>query len=74
MPDAEVAEIYVKPGAKITKSKVKDLKLPFGMTLAAMVHDNEVMLVNGNTEIQGGDYVVVFSLMGTIGKIEKWFS
>lgn len=72
--DAEVAEIYVKPGAKITKSKVKDLKLPFGMTLAAMVRDNEVSLINGNTEIRGGDYVVVFSLVGTIGRIEKWFN
>lgn len=74
LPDAEVAEIYVKPGAKITKSVVKDLKLPFGMTLAAMVRNDEVMLVNGNTRIQEGDYVVVFSLMGTIQKIEKWFN
>lgn len=74
MHDAEVAEIYVKPGAKITKSVVKDLKLPFGMTLAAMVHDNQVGLIDGNTQIQGGDYVVVFSLMGTLDKIEKWFS
>lgn len=74
LSDAEVAEIYVKPGAKITKSLVKDLKLPFGMTLAALVRDDDVMLVNGNTQIQPGDYVVVFSLMGTIGKIEKWFN
>lgn len=73
LSDAEVAEIYVKNGAKITKGAVKDLKLPFGMTLAAMVRGNEVMLVNGNTRIEPGDYVVVFSLMGTIEKIEKWF-
>lgn len=72
--DAEVAEIFVKPNAKITKAKVKDLRLPYGMTLAALVRDKEVMLVNGNTEIRGGDYVVVFSLMGTIDKIEKWFN
>ena len=71
---AEVAEIYVKKGAKITRSPVKDLNLPFGMTLAAMVRNNEVMLVNGNTHIVAGDYVVVFSLMGTIQKIEKWFN
>lgn len=74
LPDAEVAEIYVKPGAKITQGKVKDLRLPFGMTLAAMVHNDEVMLVNGNSHIQEGDYVVVFSLMGTIQKVEKWFN
>ncbi|MCM1369660.1 MAG: Trk system potassium transporter TrkA [Candidatus Amulumruptor caecigallinarius] len=74
LPDAEVAEIYVKPDAKITRHKVKDLKLPFGMTLAAMVRNDNVMLVNGNTHIQEGDYVVVFSIMGTIQKIEKWFN
>lgn len=74
LADAEVAEIYVKPKAKITKGPVKDLRLPFGMTLAALVRGDQVMLVNGNTRIQEGDYVVVFSLMGTLQKIEKWFS
>lgn len=74
LADAEVAEIYVNHGAKITRNAVKDLHLPFGMTLAALVRDDEVMLVNGNTHIREGDYVVVFSLMGTIQKIEKWFN
>lgn len=74
LADAEVAEIYVNHGAKITRNAVKDLHLPFGMTLAALVRDDEVMLVDGNTHIREGDYVVVFSLMGTIQKIEKWFN
>lgn len=74
LADAEVAELLVKPGAKITKSKVKDLHLPFGMTLAAMVRGSEVKLVGGDTHIEGGDYVVVFCLSGSISKIEKWFS
>lgn len=74
LSDAEVAEIFVKNDAKITRGPVKDLRLPFGMTLAALVRDNEVMLVNGNTRIQHGDYVVVFSLVGTLQKIEKWFN
>ncbi len=74
LADAEVAEILVKPGAKITKAPVKDLRLPFGMTLAALVRGEEVQLVGGNTQIEPGDNVIVFSLMGTIQKIEKWFS
>ena len=74
MADAEVAEIYVKDGAKITKGPVRTLKLPFGMTLAAMVRGEHVMLVDGNTQIMAGDYVVVFSLMGTIQKLDKWFN
>lgn len=74
LADAEVAELAVKEGAKITKAPVKDLHLPFGMTLAAVVRDEECSLVSGMTHIQGGDYVVVVCLTGTISKIEKWFN
>lgn len=73
LADAEVAEMAVKPGAKITKADVKNLRLPYGMTLAALVRDNSCRLVDGNTRICAGDYVVVFCLSGSIHKIEKWF-
>lgn len=73
LPDAEVAEILVKPDAKITRSVVKHLHLPPGMTLASLVRGNRAMLINGDTQILPGDYVVVFSLMGTLKKLEKWF-
>ncbi len=73
LADAEVAEMVVRHGAKITKAPVKDLRLPFGMTIAALARNNQYMLVGGNTHIQGGDFVVVFCLNGTISKIEKWF-
>jgi trk system potassium uptake protein TrkA len=74
LADAEVAELVVRPGAKVTKSKVKDLKLPSGMTLAAVVHNNECFLVSGDTLIEAGDSVVVFCLRGSIHKVEKLFS
>ncbi len=74
LADAEVAEIQVRPNAKITKAQVKDLKLPFGMTLAATVRNDVCSLVDGSTHIQEGDYVVVFCLSGTIQKVEKWFT
>lgn len=74
LADAEVAEIQVHPGAKITKNLVRNLHLPFGMTLAALVRGDDVSLIGGNTQIEAGDYVVVFSLMGTLDKIEKWFN
>ena len=73
LADAEVAEMVVRHGAKITKAPVKDLRLPFGMTIAALARNNQYMLVGGNTHIEGGDFVVVFCLNGTISKIEKWF-
>ncbi len=74
LADAEVAEMKVKPGAKITKAPVKDLRLPYGMTLAALVRDGHCEMVGGLTHIEAGDHVVVFCLSGSIHKIEKWFS
>ncbi len=74
LTDAEVAELEVKPGAKITKAPVKDLKLSREMTLAGLVRDGKGMLVTGMTQFQPGDHVVVFSLSGSLHKIEKLFN
>lgn len=74
LADAEVCEMQVKPKAKITKAPVKDLNLPWGMTLAALVRQGQAQLVSGMTQIEADDNVVVFCLSGTISKIEKWFS
>lgn len=74
LADAEVCELVVKSKARITKSPVKDLNLPWGMTLAALIRDGHAELISGMTHIQEGDHVVVFCLTGTITKIEKWFS
>lgn len=74
LADADVAELVVKEGARITRHPVKDLKLPFGMTLAALTRNDEVMLISGNTRIEAGDSVVVFCLAGTFNKLEKWFN
>lgn len=72
--DAEVAELKVHDNAKITRHMVKDLQLPKGMTLAAVIHNGQASLVSGMTRIEAGDVVVVFCLTGTIHKIERWFT
>lgn len=74
LANAEVAEIQVRKGAKITKAPVRKLHLPEGMTLGAYSRDGICSLVDGNTEIQVGDKVVVFCLSGSLTKIEKWFT
>ena len=74
LADAEVAEIIVKEGDRVTKSAVKDLKLSRDFTIAGLVRNGEGQLVNGNTQIQAGDHVVVFCLQGAIHKLDKYFS
>lgn len=74
LSDAEVCELVVKEHARITRAPVKDLHLPWGMTLAALIRDGHAELINGMTHILAGDHVVVFCLTGTISKIERWFN
>lgn len=73
LADAEVAEIVAREGSKITRAAVKDLKLSRDMTIAGLIRDGKGQLVSGNTVIQPGDSVVVFTLNGVIHKVEKLF-
>lgn len=73
MEDADVSEITVARDAKITRAAVRNLKLPSGMTLAGIIRDGKGILVSGDTHIQAGDHVVVFSLSGSLNKYEKMF-
>lgn len=73
LADAEVAELEAREGSRITKAKVMDLKLSKEMTLAGLVRDGKGMLINGRTQIQPGDHVLVFCLTGYIHKVEKMF-
>ena len=73
LADAEVAEIEARPGSKITRAPVMELKLSREMTLAGLIRDGRGMLVDGRTQIQPGDHVLVFCLSGHVHKVEKLF-
>jgi trk system potassium uptake protein TrkA len=72
--NADVAELTVKAGSKITNHPVKDLGLPKGATIGGLIRQGEGVVVMGNTLIQPGDHVVVFCLNMMIKKIEKYFN
>lgn len=74
LADAEVAELVAKEGSKITQAKVKDLSLPKDLTIGGMIRDGKGAIVNGNTQIQPNDHVLVFCLDTAIRKIEKLFN
>lgn len=72
--NADVAEFNVMEDAKITRSLVKDISLPRGVTIGGLIRDKEAILVTGSTQILPGDHVVVFCLEGMIKTIEKYFN
>ena len=73
MVDSDVAEFIAAEGSKVTKKQVKDLGLPFGVTIGGLVRDDQGILVNGNTQIQAGDSVMVFCHEHNLKKMEKYF-
>lgn len=72
--NADVAEFVVKEGARVTRSLVKDIKFPKGVTVGGLVRKDEGILVTGDTQIQAGDHVVAFCLSSMIKRIEKYFN
>ncbi len=71
--DAEVAEFTAAEGSKVTKKPVKDLGMPFGVTIGGLVRNGQGMLVNGNSQIEAGDSVMVFCHEQKLNNVEKFF-
>jgi trk system potassium uptake protein TrkA len=73
MVESDVVEMVAAEGSKVTKKPVKDLGMPFGVTIGGLVRGEEGILVNGNTQIEAGDTVIVFCHKHELGKVEKYF-
>ena len=71
--DADVAEFVAAEGSRVTRRPVKELGLPFGVTIGGLVRDGVGMLVNGNSQIQAGDSVMVFCHEHKLQNVEKFF-
>lgn len=72
--NADVAELVARPHSKITKKPVKDLKLPPDLALGGLTREGKTELINGNTQIEAGDHVVVFCLDTAMRKVEDLFN
>lgn len=71
--DSDVAEFTAAEGSPVTKKPVKSLGLPFGVTIGGLVRNDVGMLVNGNSQIEAGDTVMVFCHENNLKKVEKYF-
>ena len=71
--DSDVAEFTAAQGSPVTRKPVKDLGLPTGVTIGGLVRHNVGMLVNGNSQIEAGDSVMVFCHEHNLKKVEKFF-
>jgi trk system potassium uptake protein TrkA len=71
--NADVAEIIARPNSRITRKEVKKLVLPKNVTLGGLIRNGEPMMIDGDTQIEPYDHVVVFCLDDTLREAEKLF-
>jgi len=71
--DADIMEYVVQPNSLITKKPIKDLNFPKEAIIGGIIRGEESMIAVGDTRIQKGDKVVVFSLPGGVKQTEKFF-
>ena len=71
--DADVAEFVAVADSLVTREPVMRLGLPKGIAIGGIVRNGEGMLVNGRTQIEVGDRVVVFARTALIKELDRFF-
>lgn len=70
---AEVTEIIASKNLRVLNKPIKNLNLPKGIIIGSIVHNGEVIIPNGDSRIQAGDRIVVFSLLSEVPALENFF-
>jgi trk system potassium uptake protein TrkA len=71
--DAEIVELIAKTDSKITHKPVKNLRLPENVNIGGIVRDGVGRIVNGDTQIQPNDRVIVFCKANSVRKLDALF-
>ena len=71
--DAEILEFIVSPKSKIIEYPIRGINFPKDAIIGGFVRKKTGYIANGDTRIQPGDRVVVFTLPSAIGEISKFF-
>jgi trk system potassium uptake protein TrkA len=70
---ADLIEYIAKENSRITKKPLKDIKFPTGAIAGAVLHEDRLVIPKGDTRVETGDKVVVFSLPQALDDVEKLF-
>jgi trk system potassium uptake protein TrkA len=71
---AEVLELVASRNCKVAgKTLGKDLRLPSGTVIGAIVRGDEVIVPRGGTQVEPGDTVIVFALQGLVQDVQSMF-
>jgi trk system potassium uptake protein TrkA len=69
----EVLELEAHFRGTRTERKVKNLGLPRGVVIGAIVRADDVIIPTGETSVEEGDHVILFTLPEKLGRVEDLF-
>ncbi len=72
--DAEIMELIAAENSPITRGPIKDLNIPKGVVIGSVIHEGQIVVPRGDTEIKPGDHAIVFALHSLAGHAEALFS
>lgn len=70
---AQAMEIVVTPTSKAASRKLREVKLPRECLIGAVLHKGQVYIPNGESILEPGDNIVVFTLSDMLNKVNKFF-
>jgi trk system potassium uptake protein TrkA len=71
--DAQIIEYIVDGESRITRKPLHSTQFPRGAIVGALMRDDEFIVPMGDTQVQSGDRVVMFTLPGALAAVEKLF-
>lgn len=71
---AEIIEAEASSSSSIINTPIKDLRLPKGVIIGAIVRNGKVIMPSGSDQVQEKDIVIVATLQAHAHTIEKLFS
>ncbi|WP_457649521.1 Trk system potassium transporter TrkA [Profundibacter sp.] len=69
--EAEVIEAQVMSTSPITGKKIADIDFPEGVLVGAIMKDGEIVRPRGDTRIEEGDIIVLFSMPDDVPEVER---
>lgn len=72
--DAQILEIIVREGMKITRKLLMDMRdFPKDAVIGGVVRGKNAFIPSGSTQIADGDKVLVFALPAAVNEVKKFF-
>jgi trk system potassium uptake protein TrkA len=72
--EAESMELIIPAGAPVVGRRLRDANLPADALVGAICRGEEVLIPKGDTVLAAGDRVILFTLPGSIAKVERLFA